>query len=282
VRLGRACGYASPQMKMADPDATARSAAAATPPAAADTPTSDLALPRGCPFLLADAGGWRLALPAREHRCAAFMPPAPLSPEKQARLCLTPAHTGCATFLASLAAREARLGAPSPDRATRWGLARTTAVIEDSGGLRGRLLGLLLDRRRWPAIPAVLLVTTLFTLAISGFRGGLPASAAATASPGAPASTPALTSEPTAAPTATAAPEQTTSAPPTVAPTVAAEATPNPTPRPTPTYRQYVVRSGDTLVGIAGSFGVSVGSIASLNHISDPSRLSIGQVLLIP
>ncbi len=37
-------------------------------------------------------------------------PPAPLSPEKQARLCLTPAHTGCATYLASLTARTERLG----------------------------------------------------------------------------------------------------------------------------------------------------------------------------
>lgn len=269
-------------MNMADTEATARTAATAPPPPAAETATSDLALPRGCPFLLAEAGGWRLALPTREHRCAAFTPPAPLAPEKQARLCLTPAHTGCATYLASLAAREERLGAPSPERATRWGLARTTTVIEDSGGLRGRLLGLLLDRRRWPAIPAVLLVATLFTLAISGFRGGVPATAVATASPGTPTPTPTLTLEPTAAPTAIATPEATTSVPPTAAPTLAAQASSKPTQVPTPVYRRYVVLSGDTLSGIAGRFGVSVVSITRLNHISDPSLLRVGQVLLIP
>jgi len=45
--------------------------------------------PAGCPFLLAEAGGWRLDAPSRDHRCAAFSPAAPLAPEKQARLCLT-------------------------------------------------------------------------------------------------------------------------------------------------------------------------------------------------
>ena len=224
-------------------------------------------------------------MPTREHRCAAFTPPAPLSPEKQSRLCLTPAHTGCATYSASLAAREARLGSPSPERTTRWGLARTTTVIEDSGGLRGRLFGLLLDRRRWPAIPAVLLVTTLFTLAVSGFRSGLPATAVATSSPGAPATratpTSALTSTslPTGAPTAAATPETSPSAPP--APTAAPSPSPA-TAKPTPNYRRYVVRSGDTLGGIAAKYGVSVGAIASLNNLTTPARLSIGQVLLIP
>jgi LysM repeat protein len=278
-----------PRMSMADADAAARTATPARP-SAAGAATADLALPRGCPFLLGDAGGWRLAVPTRDHRCAAFTPPAPLAPEKQARLCLTPAHTGCATYLASLAAREARVGSPSPQRATRWGLARTTTVVEDSGGLRGRLLGLLLDRRRWPAIPAVLLVTTLFTLAISGFRSGLPATAVATASTGVPDSTPTRTPAPlaTGAPTAvaiaaaTTQPTPSTPPVPTAASTAAAAPTANPTPNPTPNYRTYVVRSGDTLGAIATKYGVSVGSIARLNHITNPARLGIGQVLLIP
>lgn len=273
-----------PSMNLADADGAARTAASPRPSAAGDAPPSDLALPRGCPFLLAEPGGWRLALPTREHRCAAFTPPAPLAPEKQARLCLTPAHTGCATFLASMAAREARLGTPSLDRATRWGLARTTTVIEDPGGLRARLLGLLLDRRRWPAIPAVLLVATLFTLALSGFRAGAPANAVATPSPGLPATTPTSTLPPTAAPTASPVPEASPSAPPTAAPSATVAPTLKPTPKPTlaPSYRTYQVRAGDTLSAIAGRFGVSVQSIVRLNNISDPSQLSVGQVLLIP
>ncbi|MBP3920558.1 MAG: LysM peptidoglycan-binding domain-containing protein [Bacilli bacterium] len=43
----------------------------------------------------------------------------------------------------------------------------------------------------------------------------------------------------------------------------------------------YVVKSGDTLYGIAGRFGVSVNDIKTLNKLSSNS-LSIGQVLKIP
>lgn len=267
---------------MADADAAAPTAATSRPSAASGAAAADLALPRGCPYLLAEAGGWRLALPTREHRCAAFTPPAPLSPEKQARLCLTPAHTGCATFLASMAAREERLGARSSPRATRWGLARTTTVIEDAGGLRARLLALLLDRRRWPAIPAVLLVTTLFTLAVSGFRSGVPTTAVATASAGAPATTPAATptpAPPSTAPTESPAPATTPSAPP---PTPVPTPTAAPTRKPAATFRTYRVVAGDTLGAIAGRFGVTVGAITNLNNISATAVLSIGQVLRIP
>src|SRR5215217_5453065 len=99
---------------MADPESSAAVAPVASDAARATSDSVDVSLPRGCPFLLAEGGGWRLDLPSRDHRCAAFVPPAPLSPEKQARLCLTPTHTACATYLASMAARTARLGAPSP------------------------------------------------------------------------------------------------------------------------------------------------------------------------
>jgi LysM repeat protein len=234
---------------------------------------------RGCPFLQSEAGGWRLDSPSRDHRCAAFSPPAPLAPEKQARLCLTASHVTCATYLASLAARKARLGSASPDRATRWGLARTTTVIEDPGGIRTRVLGVALDRRRWPAIPAVLLVVTLFTLAISGIRGVLPTTGVA-ATPTAPGPTP--------LPTATPPPASTTLPAFTLPPTGSPEPTPVPlptapaTPAPKPTYRTYVVKAGDTLSGIASRFHTTVTKIANLNHISDPSKLRVGQVLLIP
>lgn len=242
------------------------------------------ALPRGCPFLLSATGGWRLDVPSRDHRCAAFVPSSALVPEKQARLCLTDAHATCATYLASLAAREARLGSISPDRTTRWGFARTTTVIEDAGGIRARVLTVVLDRRRWPAIPAVLLVTALFTLALSGFRAGVPATPVATASPGAP--TPAPT---TSVPAPTATPEPAASGEPTVAPATAPPS-PAPTAAPTvavtrtprPTFRTYVVQPGDNLSAIAGRFGTTVQAIVDLNNLTNPGQLSVGQVLLIP
>jgi LysM repeat protein len=242
--------------------------------------------PAGCPFLLAEAGGWRLQMPSRDHRCAAFSPAAPLAPEKQARLCLTEGHTACATYLASVAAREARLGAPPPERATRWGLARTTTVIEDPGGIRWRLLSVLLDRRRWPAIPALLLVVALSALAVTGLRGVLSSSGVA-ASPSLPAV--AVVSNP---PDATEAPAVVTeppltlpptgSVPPTVAPATAAPASAAPTKAPKPTFRTYKVRSGDTLSGIATKFHTTAAAIAQLNHIAVSSILSVGQVLKIP
>ena len=242
---------------------------------------ADLTVARGCPFLLSEGGGWRLDLPTRAHRCAAFAPPAQLAPEKQSRLCLTPEHLGCATYLASLAARTERLGEPSSERATRWGLARTTTVIEDPGGMRGRVLGLVLDRRRWPAIPAVLLITTLFTLALSGFRAGGSSSAAATGgpTPTTAAATIAPTAGPTTAPVETSAPQATVTAPPaTAAPTPK----PTKTPKPPAPLRTYRVQSGDTLSGIASQFGTTPGAIARLNGISVGSTLRIGQVLKIP
>lgn len=242
-------------------------------------PGTDPTLPRGCPFLLSEDGGWRLDMPTRAHRCAAFAPPAQLAPEKQSRLCLTPGHVSCATYLASMAARTERLGGPSTDRATRWGLARTTTVIEDPGGIRGRVLGLLLDRRRWPAIPAVLLITTLFTLALSGFRAGGSTSAAATASPTPTTAT--ATIAPTARPTAAPPEPSTPAAIPTAAPATAAP-TPKPTKTPAPALRTYRVQSGDTLSGIATKFGTTPGAIARLNGISVNSTLRIGQVLKIP
>ncbi|NJD30050.1 MAG: LysM peptidoglycan-binding domain-containing protein [Chloroflexi bacterium] len=247
---------------------------------AAAVPVEDRAVepptvPPICPFLVADAGDWRLAVASREHRCTAFNPPAALAVEKQERLCLTASHPTCATYLASRTAREARLS-PIGEHATRWHLGRTTSVIEDPGGLGSILIGLIVDRRRWPAIPAVILVTTLLTLAVSGFRPGAPATAVATSTP--PPTqppTPGPSPEPTAAPTDAPTPE------PSATPVVTATPAP-PAPTPQQTYRTYRVQSGDTLSVIAVRFDTTVRAIAELNDIADPSRIRIGQILLIP
>lgn len=44
----------------------------------------------------------------------------------------------------------------------------------------------------------------------------------------------------------------------------------------------YSVKPGDTLWFIAQKFGVTVKSISEANHISDPNKISVGQVLKIP
>jgi LysM repeat protein len=43
-----------------------------------------------------------------------------------------------------------------------------------------------------------------------------------------------------------------------------------------------VVQKGDTLNEIAARFGVSVRDLMELNGITDPTKLQIGQVLIIP
>ena len=227
-----------------------------------------------CPFLMAASGGWRLAVPSREHRCGAVNPPSPLSPQKQTRLCLTEGHLRCATFLAAGAARESRVGsAAMPDRVSRWALARTTPVVDEVGGVRATLAGMLADRRRWPAIPAMLLVVALATLGLSSLRGGGAGAALATPTP-----EPTEVARATAslAPTPTLAPTPQPS--PSVAPTEAATAAPTPA----PSHATYTVQSGDTLGAIARQFGTTVQALVDLNGLTDPGRLKIGQVLLIP
>ena len=225
-----------------------------------------------CPFLIASTGDWRLAAPTRDHRCSAFVPLTSLSLEKQARLCLTAEHTGCATYTASLTARAAQGGSGALDeRAGRWGFARTTPLIEDTGGLRGTLITMIGDRRTWPAIPAVLLVATFIAVGISGIRGETPAVAVASPSP-----TPDHTSA--SEPTLAVTPEPTLEA--TVAPSIAPS--PSLAATPAPSFLLYTVRSGDTLSAIASKFNTTVSAITKLNNISDPRTLHVGQVLKIP
>jgi LysM repeat protein len=45
---------------------------------------------------------------------------------------------------------------------------------------------------------------------------------------------------------------------------------------------EYVVQSGDTIVGIAKKFGVSASAILAANNLTDPNRITVGQKLRIP
>lgn len=228
-----------------------------------------------CPFLIASAGAYRMNVPDREHRCAAFVPATSLALAKQARLCLTANHPGCATYVASISARQARVGAGERlDRAGRWGIARTMPVVEEVGGLRATLGALLADRRTWPAIPAVLLATLLLALGLSGSWGQTPITAVGSPTP---------TARLTPRPTPSVVPSAVGSVPPASEPPIV---TPVPTvpPAPTPTaaYTTYRVVSGDTLSGIASRFHTTVKAIVQLNGITDPSSLHVGQILKIP
>ena len=49
-----------------------------------------------------------------------------------------------------------------------------------------------------------------------------------------------------------------------------------------PTVRTYTVKTGDTLWGIASKLGVSATALATLNGITNPDLLRVGQVLKVP
>ena len=57
-------------------------------------------------------------------------------------------------------------------------------------------------------------------------------------------------------------------------------AQPEPVERRPPT--SYTVKRGDTLSGIAATYGTTIKKLAALNHIADPSKLHVGQVLKLP
>ena len=88
------------------------------------------------------------------------------------------------------------------------------------------------------------------------------------------------TAGPTATATPTATPAPTVTPAPTAAP--APTATPRPTATPVPSARTtYTVKSGDTLYGIAQSFGTTVAAIKDLNGLTS-NTIRVGRVLLIP
>ncbi len=235
-----------------------------------------------CPFLMAD-GGWRAAVPAREHRCSAVEPPARLATDKQRRLCLTSDHMGCATFVA---AREARAGMLPRGEPVGRPVARTAPLVLE----RARPLvpiDRLGDPRRWGQVALVaLMILAIVAVAIarsggqagSGSDGGIGGTSPSVGTTPSTAATP-----PRATPTAaTSVPVTSPATGPgeSTAPGVAPTNAPSPA---APSPRQtYTVKRGDTLSAIATRFGTTVLAIRQLNDISNPSLIRVGQVLQIP
>jgi LysM domain len=231
---------------------------------AAPDPGIDLPIAPICPYLISADGAWRSASVARDHRCGAVAPAAPVTAEKQRRLCLVAEHVRCATFEAAEASRPV---GRERDALSARPIARTTPVVLDQGRLAIDLPRLLADRGSGQTILIALLGLAFLALMLGrSTGGGIPAIGAQTPGPsavGATALTPPAT--PTASPTASPV------ASPTTAPTPTAAAT-----------RTYKVRSGDTLVSIARKFDTTAKKIRRLNGLEAGATLRVGQVLQIP
>jgi LysM repeat protein len=246
------------------------------------------ALPNLCPYLATPEGTWRSARPVREHRCTAVNPPVPLAAEKQRRLCLVEAHVDCATYGAAMAARTVppvrHVGPTRP-------VARMTPVILDQGRFDIRVPALRNDRTSQGVLVGLLGVAFVAVLIA---RPADPAGAGPLAGDGSPApSGSAVPTDPavaeTSAPSPTSTGEPVASGEPTAEPTdpdaspdAQASAAPTATAEPTLSGATYRVKSGDTLTAIAARFGTTPQVLAQLNDIADPSRLRIGQVLILP
>ena len=148
-----------------------------------------------------------------------------------------------------------------------------------TGGRPGPARGGSSRGPRAAAGPAVAAVVVLAALAVLVAR--LPGASGPSPAPPTPLATVAavVSQPPTASPTIAASPGATTaigSAAPTDSPVLATQA---PASAVATTYR---VKAGDTLIGIASRFGVSVTALQQANGITDPRLLRIGQVLQIP
>jgi LysM repeat protein/RNA polymerase subunit RPABC4/transcription elongation factor Spt4 len=134
-----------------------------------------------------------------------------------------------------------------------------------------RRCGTRLRVQRWRRA----LLTMAETLLVAGILGSLvgavwlmrPEAQASVEVPG-PRSTP--TPLPTSTATYTRTPTPTTTSTPTITPT------------PTPSFYVHTVTSGDTLIGIALGYGVTLESILDANNLSENDILSLGQELIVP
>jgi LysM repeat protein len=232
-----------------------------------------------CPYLIAASGGWRSALPHRDHRCGAVDPAALLSADKQRRLCLSLAHQSCPTYGAARGSRAAAI-APGVDpavlaavEAARRPVARSAPLILEQPRLTQRRAGWPLDRAVSQIAVVGLMVVAVALVAIARLAAGGPG--ATSGSPSAAASVAIVAGTPSPPPIESPSPATSGLDP-------SQSAGPSAPAASAPTFRTtYTVRANDTLVGIAKQFGTTVPAIKKVNNLTS-NTIHTGQKLKIP
>ena len=246
-----------------------------TSPDAANVEPAVSAMRDLCPFLLAADGGWRSVDANGQHRCTAVYPPAQLTTEKQRRLCLTPDHASCATFEAALAAREP-VAVDRPETARP--MPSTTPVVMERSRFALPVRSLRPDKSAGQAALVILLAVAFMGVVVSRPSGPGATSGGAAGPTGTPTAGAATATPLASAALVDASPSPAEASP---APQVTLVPTEN-TPPPSAVATTYKVKSGDTLSGIAATYGTTWKVIAELNGIKDPTALRVGTVLQLP
>lgn len=198
-------------------------------------------------------------------------------------------HVGCATYLVATGRTNLAEGlVPPAERVTRASgrdLVRTAPLVLDHGRLPVSVSAAAAERGLGQVALLILLAIAFAALLVarlssgSGDPGGI-LGGGTTPDPGVVALEPSAATTP--APSVDGAPGPTPL--PTAAETAVPSAPPAATAAPGATEQQttYKVRSGDTLSGIASTFGTTVDVLTKLNDIKDASSLRIGQILRLP
>jgi LysM repeat protein len=238
-----------------------------------------------CPYLLAADGTWRASSTSRDHRCTAVAPSAIVATAKQRRLCLVAEHRTCSTFLAATTVDLGDVSQPR-HRILRRPVTRTTPLVLDHPRFDVRVPQLPVRGVGQGGLVA-LMVVAFGAVAVTRLGGGPDIGRAviaeASASPAA-SGNPAAGGSP--APTEAAAPSPTPAQPSRTL--VPSDVEPTPTPRGTAAPASpavgatYTVKSGDTLSGIAARNGTTWKVLAQLNHLKDPTKIRVGQVIRLP
>jgi LysM repeat protein len=242
-----------------------------------------------CPYLATADGNWRSSTPVREHRCVAVTPAVPLALDKQRRLCLVADHRTCATYGAAIAARPSYATDATPRGRV---IARTTPVVLDEARFELRLPAVPTDRISGQGLLVGLLAIAFVAILIARPAGN-PGSANGDSQPSpTPRATSAAVANATTRPSVSAASAPVVTARPvggsspsaSTPPAMSLEPSNSPAPSspPVASGSTYRVKSGDTLTAIAARFKTTVKTLTALNHITDPSKLHVGQVLQLP